>query len=104
MLSGIQEVLVIVVILLAILFIPRMMSPQRRPEKKPFQPMKKIKGLGVRWRLGIFISLLWVMVAAAYFQPWQGQMVLFVVYGLGPIALGWCITWVMAGLGSGRKN
>lgn len=104
MLSGIQEILVILVILLAILFIPRMMSPQRRPVQKPFRPMQKIKNLGVRWRLAIVVSLLWLLGSAVYFRPWQGASETYVYYGIGPVLIGWCITWVAAGFGLRRKK
>lgn len=105
MLSSIQEILVIVVILLAILFIPRMISPQRRPApQKKYRPMRKIRDLGVRWRLAIVASLLWLLGAAVYFRPWQGTLESFLLFGGGPVILGWCITWVMAGFGWGKKN
>lgn len=104
MLSGIQEILVIVVILLAILFIPRMMSPQRRPEPKPFQPMRKLRNLSVRWRLAIVVSFLWMIGAAVYFRPWKGAADIFLYFGIGPVLIGWCVTWVVAGFGPGKKN
>jgi len=104
MLSGIQEILVIVVILLAILFIPRMMAPQRRPATKPFRPMRSIRNLSVRWRMGIVISLLWLLGAAVYCRPWQGKLESYLLCGVGPVVIGWCITWVVAGFRPGRKN
>ena len=104
MLSGIQEILVIVVILLVILFIPRMISPRPRPGLKPLGPMHKIRNLGARWRLAIVASILWFLGAAVYFRPWQGTLELFVLLGVGPVIVGWCITWVVAGLRPGRKS
>lgn len=104
MLSSIQEILVIVVILLAILFIPRMMSPQRRPEPKKLRPMRNIRNLNVRWRLAIVVSLLWLLGAAVYFRPWQGAPEMFLFCGVGPVIIGWCITWIVAGFGPGKKR
>jgi len=104
MLSGLQEILVIVVILLAILFIPRMMSPKRPPEPKPFRPLGKIKKLGVRWRLAIVVSLLWLMGSVVYCRPWREGVEPYLLYGLGPVIVGWCLTWVVAGKKSGKKN
>ncbi len=104
MLSGIQEILVIVVILLAILFIPRMISPRPRPAMKPFRPMRKIRDLGARWRLGIVVSIIWILGTAVYFWAWQGTYELFVLLGVGPVIVGWCITWVVAGFRPGRRN
>ncbi len=104
MLSGIQEILVIVVILLAILFIPRMMSPQRRQAPKPFRPMRKIRSLGVRWRVGIVVSILWLLGAAVYWRPWQLGLEMYALCGLGPVIVGWCLAWVVAGYKIGKKN
>jgi hypothetical protein len=104
MLSGIQEILVIVVILLAILFIPRMMSQKRHQAPESFRPMRKIRGLGVRWRLGIVASILWLLGAAAYCRPWQGAVERYVLYGAGPVVIGWSLTWVLAGFRSARKK
>jgi sterol desaturase/sphingolipid hydroxylase (fatty acid hydroxylase superfamily) len=106
MLSGIQEILVIVVILLAILFIPRMMAPKRpqstRP--KPFQPMKRIRNLGVRWRIAIVASLMWLLGAAVYCRPWQRPVEMYLLLGAGPVILGWCVSWVVAGVRPRRKD
>jgi hypothetical protein len=104
MLSGIQEILLIVVILLAILFIPRMMSPKRPQAPKPFQPMRKIRNMGVRWRIAIVASLLWLLGAAVYCRPWQGAVELYMLLGGGPVIIGWCVSWIVAGVKSGRKN
>jgi hypothetical protein len=104
MLSGIQEILVIVVILLAILFIPRMMSPRPRQVRKPFRPMQKIQNLGARWRLAVLLSILWLLGTGVYFRPWRGSLEVFVIFGVGPVIVGWCIPWVVAGFRSGRKN
>jgi hypothetical protein len=106
MLSGIQEILVIVLILLAILFIPRMMSPKRpqKPKPKAFQPLKRIKGLGVRWRIAIVVSLLWLLGAAVYCRPWQSPVEMYLLLGVGPVILGWCVSWVVAGIRPRRKT
>lgn len=105
MLSGIQEILVIIVILLAILFIPRMMSPQRRPQaSKKIRPLGNIRNLSARWRLAIVVSLLWLLGTAVCFRPWQGALEAFLLFGGGPVILGWCIAWVVAGCKSGKKN
>jgi multisubunit Na+/H+ antiporter MnhB subunit len=104
MLSGIQEILVIVVILLAILFIPRMMSPKRPPAPKPVRPMRKIRNLGVWWRIAIVASVLWLLGAAVYCRPWAGEVELYIFCGAGPVIVGWCVTWIVAGLRLGRKN
>jgi uncharacterized BrkB/YihY/UPF0761 family membrane protein len=104
MLSGIQEILVIILILIAILFVPRMISPQRRAAPKPFHPLHSIRNLSVRWRLAIVVSLLWLLGSAVYLRPWQKTPEPFLFLGCGPVFLGWCITWVVAGFGKRKKN
>ncbi len=102
--SGFQEILLIVVIILAILFIPRMMAPQKRQKPKPARPMRRLLKLSVKWRIALVSSLLWLMGAALYFQPWHGKTEKFMLFGIGPVLIGWCITWVIAGFGAREKN
>ena len=50
-----------------------------------------------RTRLAILLSLMWVGLAAAYFQPWRSEVMLFIYLGLGPVLLFWGILWVLKG-------
>ena len=94
--SGLSEILLILVIVIVLFFLPRMVSrpaaPVRRPVRQPL--MKKISG---RWRLAILASLVWLAATALWFQPWAGSPIQFVVIGAAPVIVGWGLVWVMAG-------
>lgn len=97
--SGFNEILLIVVILLAILFIPRMTAPKSRFVKAPKRHLfRGVLQLGAWWRLALLISLLWILGATAYFRPWQDDVAKFLFIGMGPLIIGWGIAWVVAGL------
>ena len=68
MFSGIQEILVLIIIILGILFLPRILN---RGGEKPSGPVKPALVLTGRMRLGIAFSVLWPLLTAAYFQPWK---------------------------------
>ena len=90
--SGISEILVLVIIVLAIFFIPRMMA---KPEdKRPVKPAVELTG---KLRLAIAASVIWPALIAAYLQPWQKDLVLFLYLGIGPVILGWGAFWIITG-------
>ena len=91
--SGFQEILVIVTIVLLLFFIPRIM-----PGKTTRQPVAARVRLTVRMRLAIAASVVYPTVVAAVFQPWRNDAVMFIFAGVGPVALGWLLFWVLSGL------
>ncbi len=95
--SGFQEILVIVLIVLALFLVPRMRQPSRSSTPAAAEKGTAAPLLRGRTRLAIFVSLVWVGLAAAYFQPWRSQLVPFVYFGLGPVILGWGVLWVFKG-------
>ena len=100
MFSGIQELLLIVLIALGIFLVPRMMKPLPPPPKT----MLRRPALSLSWtiRLAIMLSVLWPLVCALYLRPWQQNTIAFVTVGLGPVALGWSLKWVLAGMKNKR--
>ena len=93
--SGFQEILVVVVILLGILFVPRMMP--RNNDRPPVRPKKAISR---NMRIFIAASVVYPLVAAAIIQPWHNDMIFFLYAGGGPVVLGWLFFWIL----SGRKK
>ena len=91
--SGVNEILIIAAIVAGIFFVPRMM-----PAKRQIQVSKKVVTLSGRMRLAIAISIVYPLAAAAYFQPWKKDIMLFLYLGIGPVALYWLMKWVFAGL------
>ena len=90
--SGISEILVLVIIVLVIFFIPRMLakSEAQRPAKPPVELSGKL-------RLAIAASIVWPALVAAFIQPWREDLVLFLYFGLGPVLLGWGAFWIITG-------
>ena len=100
MFSGIQEILIIVLIISAIFLVPRMMNPRPAPQKVVLRraPLK----LSWSLRLAIILSILWPVVCAFYFKPWQQNLILFATMGIGPVVVGWSLKWVLAGMKNKR--
>ena len=91
--SGVNEILIIAAIVAGIFFVPRMM-----PAKRQMQVSKKAVTLSGRMRLAIAISIIYPLAAAAYFQPWKKDLLLFLYMGIGPVVFYWLMKWVFAGL------
>jgi hypothetical protein len=97
MLSGIHEILVLVIIILAIFFVPRLLA--KGDHNKTPRPMsiKSLPILSGRLRLAIFASILWIFLTTIYFQPWRRDLVVFLSSALSPILVGWGAYWVITG-------
>lgn len=102
--SGFQEILVIVFIIFAIVFIPRMTGrgPDERPPVRSAAPLSR--RLSGRMRLAIALCIGYVMGAAAFLKPWRGDIDRFLLVGVGPVALAAGIAWVVAGFRKDRSG
>ena len=100
MFSGIQEILVIVLVISGIFLIPRMMNPRPAPQKV----VLRRPSLTLSWalRLSIIVSILWPLACALYFKPWQQNFIPFATVGIGPVVVGWSLKWVLAGMKNKR--
>lgn len=90
-----QEFLVLVVIALAVFYLPRILgrSPVPVPEKLP-------PALTGRMRLAVLITVFWVAALAIFLEPWNsrgGDAQLFFSAGLGPVIALWGAAWVWSG-------
>jgi hypothetical protein len=94
MFSGIQEILVLVIIILAIFILPRILN---RGQMKQAVEAKPVVVLSGKMRLAVAASFLWPAVIAALVQPWKGDLILFLYLGLGPVAVVWGSYWVITG-------
>ena len=94
MFSGIQEILVLVIIVLGILFLPRILN---RGQEKQTVAAKLAVTLNGRMRLAIAASVLWPALIAAYMQPWKQDLIPCLYLGLGPVAVVWIVYWVLTG-------
>ena len=91
--SGVNEILLIAAIVAGIFFIPRMM-----PAKRRILVARQPVAISAKARFAMAASVVYPAVAAAYFQPWKNDWVLFLYLGIGPVALGWLLYWVVSGI------
>lgn len=94
MFSGIQEILVLVIIILGILILPRIFTRGQQERQAAARPAVVISG---KMRLAIAASVLWPAALAAFMQPWEKDFFHYIYLGVGPVALIWTIYWVVTG-------
>jgi hypothetical protein len=104
MFSGIQELLVLIVIVIAILLLPRLLPRSDRQRGAATPILKKPPTLPGKLRLALVFSLIWLLGTAAYFKPWSTDLESFLLMGLAPVALAWGLAWVVAGFRSGPRK
>ena len=90
---GFQEMLFVAAIVLGIIFVPALLN-KRRPQPRAVRPRTVLSG---KMRMALSLSVLYPAIAAAFLQPWRKDPVLFYYIGIGPVALGWVLRWVLAG-------
>jgi hypothetical protein len=93
--SGIQEILVILAIVVVVLVLPGRM---RRPPRAPGRPTVQ-RRLSGRWRLALLVSGTWPAALAVWLRPWESVEALmrFGILGVAPVAAAWALGWVIAG-------
>jgi hypothetical protein len=90
--SGFQEILLVAVILMGILFLPRIMPGRIEQRPKPSAAV-----LSRNMRLAIAASIIYPAIAALFLQPWRRDVVMYMYAGLGPVVLGWLGYWAFTG-------
>jgi len=93
-LTGISEILVLVLLIACILILPRLFKGE--PDKKK-SSSKKIKNLPAKLRFNIVLTLAYPMVMALFLKPWENHLILFITYGIAPVIFAWAVIWIMAG-------
>lgn len=88
--TGVSEILVLILLISGILILPRMFKPAPKQVKSKKKTLSKTK------RAGVVVSVLIPIIAAVGLKPWSGDLVLFVCLGILPVALGWSLVWIMA--------
>jgi hypothetical protein len=95
-LTGISEILVLVLLIASILILPRMFKGGESPVKKKASSIT-LKGLAVKTRFGIILTLMYPIAMGLYLRPWNGNLVPFLAMGILPVFLAWALVWVLAG-------
>ncbi len=97
MIAGIQELLLLLVIVLAIVLLPRITTRERRSAAGPSILRPGILNLKGKIRLAIVMSILWPVITAIHMVPWATSWRPYLLVGLGPVLIFWCAVWVIAG-------
>jgi hypothetical protein len=98
--SGITEILLVIAIVLAIVFLPRLAGKRGDLQEQKVSPGRKIS---VKMRVAVFASVLWPSAVALLLKPWDGSVIPFLYIGLAPLAVSWGIGWIIAGYRRGEK-
>ncbi|MBI9090964.1 MAG: hypothetical protein JEZ12_17255 [Desulfobacterium sp.] len=91
--AGIQEILTLLIIIIAIFLVPRMLPRGKTGTKPP----KKWTTLSGRMRIAITLSVMTPMTAALLLKPWHHNLIGFISVGIAPVAAGWAIFWIASG-------
>lgn len=97
--AGIQEILTLLLIIIAIVLVPRILT-RGKTGTKP----KKETHLSGRMRIGITLSVMTPLTAALLLKPWHHNLVGFISVGIAPVAAGWAIFWIASGFKKPNSN
>ena len=92
--TGIQEILILIIIVVGLIYLPRMRGKNEASDVRIAIPITPLSGT---MRLAIVASLIWPLVAAFFLKPWKADFLMFLYAGLGPVILGWSIRWIVVG-------
>ena len=92
--TGISEILILVLLIACILILPRLFKGE--PAKKT-SSAKILKKLPAKIRFSIVLSLIYPMVVALYLKPWNENLIPYICYGIIPVFLAWAVVWIIAG-------
>ncbi|MDT8273258.1 MAG: hypothetical protein RRA35_08695 [Desulfomonilia bacterium] len=95
--SGIQEITLIAVLILAILYLPRLVSGKRAVSSKASSLLFSLRRLSGSVRLALVGSFLWIFIAAVLIKPWNEQLMMVLYLGIAPVIIAWSIWWVILG-------
>lgn len=101
--AGIQELLLLIIIVMAIVLLPRMTATGKGRSAPRHAVRLRLSAFTGRQRLAILLSVLWPAAIALYLSPWRNGWQKFMVVGAGPVAVVWGAVWVIAGFRCRRK-
>jgi len=93
MFSGINEILLIAAIVLAVIILPRINKSATLHPTHVRARTKPAIALSGRQRFAMLASLIWLAFWAVYYEPWGEEWKLFAYIGAGPVLITWGIWW-----------
>ena len=100
MFSGVNEILLIAALVLALIFLPRLNAPRKTGRTGDASAAMSGFALSGRQRFAILTAIIWLAFWAVYFEPWQGEWKLFAYIGAGPVLITGGLWWAL----KGRRN
>jgi len=95
LLTGISEILVLVLLITSILILPRLFKGEKPAKKR--SSFKKSNSLTAKIRFGIVLTLIYPIAAALYLKPWNENLIPYISYGIIPVVIVWAVVWIIAG-------
>lgn len=97
MFSGLQELLVILLIIAFLFLLPRLMQRGRKNSSGASTFVQPKLSLSRSLRLAVVLTVLWLLVSLGYFQPWKGDTSPFLYVAIVPVAAVWGAIWIAYG-------
>lgn len=96
--AGINEILVLILIITGIIILPRVFRPQQTAGKKSIPLVQNLKRMSVKIRIAICLSLIYPFAAALYLKPWESGLNFFLLTGFLPVIIIWSVIWIISGI------
>lgn len=91
--TGISEILVLVLLITGILILPRMFKVAPAEQKAFAKPIKKFT---LKTRIAVVLTLVYPLVIALYLKPWNENLISYISTAIVPVLLFWAIVWILA--------
>lgn len=101
--AGINEILVLILIITGMIILPRLIRPQQTSNKKSISFTEKIKQVPVKIRIAVCLSFIYPFAAVLYLKPWESNLNLFLLTGVLPVIVIWSVIWIIAGTKNTKK-
>ena len=104
MFSGLQELLLIGLIIACLILLPRILQRGRQNSAGASSAARSGLHLPRSLRLAVVLSAIWLLVSIALFEPWRAYSSLFLYIGIVPVAAAWGIIWIAYGRSRRRSK
>ncbi len=88
---GFQEILVLLIIISAIFFLPRIIGSTKKTEQK------KTINISPQIRIMVVFSILWPFILSFFLKPWNNNVTEYLIYAFFPVLLIWSLIWIIDG-------
>lgn len=92
--SGVTEILLVIAIVLAIFFLPRLAGKKNVEKGYGHEQTLAVSG---KMRIAILVSILWPAAIALILKPWDRALIQFLYLGIAPVVFFWGVGWVIVG-------